>query len=94
MPNRLTSDDILAASAYLEAVWTEDADAIATLMRREPGETPMPVVVAALGDQIIQGLMMQAVGGIHDGMAEAELEAATLSRWSALPSGPARRSPR
>jgi hypothetical protein len=77
MPHPLTSDDILAASAYLEAVWTQDADAIAALMRRGPGETPMPMVVAALGDQIIQGLMTQAVAGIHDGMTEAELEAAT-----------------
>ncbi|MFJ6752906.1 MULTISPECIES: hypothetical protein [unclassified Streptomyces] len=72
----LTTDDILAASAYLEAVWTENAEAKAALLDRGPDETTMPVLVTDLGNHIIQGLMLQAVG-IHDGMGEDELEAAT-----------------
>ncbi|MFB7852370.1 hypothetical protein ACFC34_35885 [Streptomyces sp. NPDC056053] len=69
-------DNILRACGYLEAVWRGDTTAAAALMNHEPGETPTPVLLAELGDLIMQTLP-PAQAGIHDGMDKTELAAAT-----------------
>ncbi|MGW2089078.1 hypothetical protein [Streptomyces sp. NPDC001880] len=76
MADAMTPDSILRACGYLEAVWREDEVAMAALLRHEPGEQPTPVLVAGLGDLIMQA-MLPARFGIHDGMPADELAAAT-----------------
>ncbi|MEV8108736.1 hypothetical protein [Streptomyces sp. NPDC088135] len=76
MADAMTPDGILRACAFLEAVWREDDTAMAALLRHEPGEQPTPVLVAGLGDLIMQA-MLPARLGIHDGMPADELAAAT-----------------
>jgi hypothetical protein len=75
MADAMTPDGILRACAFLEAVWREDGAAMAALLRHEPGEQPTPVLVAGLGDLIMQA-MLPARLGIHDGMPADELAAA------------------
>ncbi|MFD7498289.1 hypothetical protein ACFV8T_39255 [Streptomyces sp. NPDC059832] len=75
MADAMTPDGILRACAFLEAVWREDGAAMTTLLRHEPGEQPTPVLVAGLGDLIMQA-MLPARLGIHDGMPADELAAA------------------
>ncbi|MCT2547372.1 hypothetical protein [Streptomyces atratus] len=76
MADAMTPDGILRACGYLEAVWREDDTAMAALLQYEPGEQPTPVLVADLGDLIMQA-MLPAQLGIHDGMPADELAAAT-----------------
>ncbi|MFF8423163.1 hypothetical protein [Streptomyces sp. NPDC015680] len=75
MADAMAPDDILRACGYLEAVWREDDTAMATLLRHEPGEHPTPVLIADLGDLIMQ-VMLPAQLGIHDGMPADDLAAA------------------
>ncbi|MES9558858.1 MULTISPECIES: hypothetical protein [unclassified Streptomyces] len=74
MADAMTPDGILRACAFLGAVWREDGAAMAVLLRHEPGEQPTPVLVAGLGDLIMQA-MLPARLGIHDGMPADELAA-------------------
>ncbi|MFD5111874.1 hypothetical protein ACFWNG_06070 [Streptomyces sp. NPDC058391] len=75
MPDSLTRQEILAASAYFEAVWEEDTEALGALMRRGDGEQPMPRLVAEFGSGIIHALVFETAG-FHDGMSGAERQAA------------------
>lgn len=68
-------DDILRACGYLEAVWREDVADMAALAEGHPEERPMAVLVAELGDHLVQ-LMLPPQFGIHEGMGEQELAAA------------------
>ncbi|MGP3978940.1 hypothetical protein ACTWQF_33990 [Streptomyces sp. 8N114] len=79
----MAPDDILRACAYLEAVWREETGEMAALLEHRPGETPTAVLVADLGDNIMQ-LLLPAQFGIQDGMPEQGL-AAAVERMQADP---------
>lgn len=72
----MAPDDILRACGYLEAVWRNDAVDMAALLQRGPGETPTPVLLTELGENIMQ-LMLPSQFGVHDGMPGQDLAAAT-----------------
>lgn len=68
-PDELTADEILAATALMEAVWAGDEQAVTTLMDRSHGERPMPLLVALLGRRIIYTLL-SGTYGLDDAMDE------------------------
>lgn len=68
-PDELTADEILAATALIRAVWTQDEQAVATLMDRGRDERPMALLVALLGRRIIYTLLAGTYG-LDDAMDE------------------------
>ncbi|MFF1916149.1 hypothetical protein ACFVYE_32100 [Streptomyces sp. NPDC058239] len=76
MADVMAPDDILRACGYLEAVWMEDAANMAALLDHGPGEVSTPVLVAQLGDSVMQ-LLLAGRFGIRDGLSRQELQAAT-----------------
>lgn len=71
----LLPDDVLRACAYLEAVWTENADDQTAILQHAPGEAPTAVLVAELGNSILQQLLPPQFG-IHDGLPPQDLQLA------------------
>ncbi|MFB6791743.1 hypothetical protein ACFCWT_34325 [Streptomyces olivaceus] len=61
----MTHDEILAAVAYLQAVWEDDADAVAVLSSRDDSERSILDLVIDLADRVGQ-LDLLARLGIHD----------------------------
>ncbi|MFB7534106.1 hypothetical protein ACFC0C_39030 [Streptomyces sp. NPDC056178] len=84
MADAMSPDDILRTCGYLEAVWTEDTANMSVLLRHGPQETSTPVLVAQLGDNIMQ-MPLPAQFGIHDGLSPQEVRAAA-ERMHADPS--------
>ncbi|MFD4861615.1 hypothetical protein [Streptomyces atratus] len=76
MADVMAPDDILRACGYLEAVWMEDAENMTALLDHGPGEVSTSVLVAQLGDNVMQ-LLLPGRFGIHDGLSPQELQAAT-----------------
>ncbi|MEV7470096.1 hypothetical protein AB0O20_26875 [Streptomyces kronopolitis] len=71
----MTQDDMLAAVAYLEAVWDSKRDATAILASRGEGEKPILDVVLDLAEHVAQ-LGTQQRLGIHEGLTAEQIEAA------------------
>lgn len=75
MLHGMTQDDMLAAVAYLEAVWDSKRDATAVLAARGEEEKPIMDVVLGLAEHVGQ-LRAQQRLGIHDGLSAEQTEAA------------------
>ncbi|WP_328698562.1 hypothetical protein [Streptomyces sp. NBC_00342] len=72
MADPMAPDDVLRACGYLEAVWREDAADMAALLTCEPGETATAVLLAELGDNIMQR-MFPPQFGVRDGLSARDL---------------------
>ncbi|MFJ3946284.1 hypothetical protein [Streptomyces griseoaurantiacus] len=71
----MTQDDMLAAVAYLEAVWDSKRDATAVLAARGEEERPILDIVLDLAEHVGQ-LRVQQHMGLHDGLSVEQTEAA------------------
>jgi hypothetical protein len=77
----LPADDVLRACGYLEAVWNENLSEQTALLDHRPDETPTAILVAQLGDDILQQLF-SAHHGIHDDLPPHELQVAAAAMRS------------